>query len=420
MTSRNTFPRILHAEDDPPVEIERQSRIIDNGGERWEIECWNRAFAFFGAWGCLRRATHRLALFVGTMTGMLRHPVPAFLLIFCLASQLPAQAPRTAITGINVVDVMRGEIHSGQTVIIANGLIEAAGPSGEVDIPAAAVRIPGDGRYLIPGLWDMHVHLRGDQKNPTTRLVEENAALLDLFLPNGIVGIREMGGDLADEVVLWREEIRSGKRTGPRILTAGRKIDQEPPFWAGSLGLKTPAEAREAVRQVKQSGADFVKAYFHNVSPEVLGAVIDEAHKLNLRLTGHKPNNMSIQEFLESGMDGMEHAEYLPAADRDEYERFARELDRRRNTPWAMDAVEFGARTLAMEDNKQSAIVYRRMTEKQFWVTPTLAVIAHALESGTRDYESDARKRFIFPGIWATWDPKLGFRTPPEGRARLE
>jgi imidazolonepropionase-like amidohydrolase len=351
------------------------------------------------------------------MSGMPRHPVPAFSLIFCLASQLPAQGPRTAITGISVVDVVRGEIHSGQTVIIANGLIEATGPSGGVDIPAATVRIPGDGRYLMPGLWAMHVHLRSDRKAPAIRLVEENAALLDLFLPNGIVGIREMGGDLADEVVQWREEIRSGRRTGPRILTAGRKIDNEPPFWSGSLGVKTTDEAREAVRQVKQSGADFVKAYFNDGSPEVLRAVVDEAHKLNLRLTGHKPFNMSVQEFVESGMDGMEHAMYLPAADRDEFERFIRERDRRRNTPFAMDGAEYGARLLAMEDNKQSELVYRRMAEKQFWVTPTLAVIAHALESGTRDYESDARKRFIFPGIWATWDPKLGFRTPPEGRA---
>src|SRR6266404_2216502 len=341
------------------------------------------------------------------MTGMPCHPVPVFSLIFCLAFQLPAQAPPVAITGINVVDVVRGEIHSGQTVIIANGRIEAAGgPSDGVDIPAAAVRIPGDGRYLMPGLWDMHVHLRSDRKAPAIRLVEENAALLDLFLPNGVVGIREMGGDLADEVVHWREEIRSGKRTGPRILTAGRKIDNEPPFWAGSLGVKTTDEAREAVRQVKQSGADFVKVYFSNIPPEVLGAVINEAHKLNLRLTGHKPVNMSIQEFVESGMDGMEHAQYLPAADRDEYDRFTRERDRRRNTPLAVDGVEFGARLLAMEDNKQSEIVYRRMAEKQFWVTPTLAMFTHMSENGSRDYEGDARKRFIFPGIWDTWDPK--------------
>ncbi|MBI2679902.1 MAG: hypothetical protein HYX25_02705 [Candidatus Solibacter usitatus] len=255
---------------------------------------------------------------------MLRY-LCASCLIFFLACQLPAQAPPAAITGINVVDVVRGEIRAGQTVVIANGIIEAVGPSDSLNIPAGAVRIPGDGRYLMPGLWDMHAHLRSDQKNPTIRLIDENAALLDLFLPNGIVGIREMGGDIGDEIMHWREEIRAGKRTGPRILTAGRKIDQEPPAWAGSLGRKTPADAREAVRQVKQSGADFVKIYFGRTTPEVLGAVIAEAHKLNLKVTGHKPVNMSIQEFVESGVDGMEHAQYLPASERGEYDRFARE-----------------------------------------------------------------------------------------------
>src|SRR5260370_5413411 len=103
------------------------------------------------------------------MSGMPRHPVPAFSLIFWLASQLPAQAPTTAITGTNVVDVVRGEIHSGQTIIIANGRIEAAGPSGGVDIPAAAARIPGDGRYLMPRVCDMHMHLRSEQKAPSIR-----------------------------------------------------------------------------------------------------------------------------------------------------------------------------------------------------------------------------------------------------------
>jgi hypothetical protein len=351
------------------------------------------------------------------MCGMLRHLVCAYCLIFFLACQLPAQAPPAAITGINVVDVLRGEIHAGQTVVIANGLIEAVGPSDSVNIPAGSVRIPGDGRYLMPGLWDMHVHLRSDQKNTVIRLMDENAALLDLFLPNGIVGIREMGGDIGDEIMHWREEIRAGKRTGPRIITAGRKIDQEPPTWAGSLGLKTAAEARESVRQVKQSGADFVKIYFTRVQPEVLHAVIEEAHKLGLKVTGHKPINISIQEFVESGIDGMEHSQYLPAANRDEFDRFASERDRRLDTAWSMDGVEGAARLLAMEDKKESETVYRRMAEKQFWVDPTLAVYALGLEIGIRDFETDARKRFILPGIWATWDPKLGFRNQVQGRA---
>ena len=245
---------------------------------------------------------------------MLRPGLLTLLLAF------PALSQTTAITNVNVVDVVRGDVRAGQTVLVSNGKIEAIGAAASVAIPSGAKRIAGDGRFLIPGLWDMHVHLRSDQARPNIRMPEDNAPMLDLFLPNGIVGIREMGGDLSDEVLSWREEIRKGILTGPKILTAGRKLDNEPPAWAGSLGVKNAQEAREGVRQMKQVGADFIKVYFRRTPPEVLRAVVDEAHKNNLKVTGHKPSNMSIQEFFETGIDGMEHSQYLAATDRDEYD----------------------------------------------------------------------------------------------------
>jgi imidazolonepropionase-like amidohydrolase len=159
----------------------------------------------------------------------LRQSISCLPVLLSLASTLLSQTAATAIIDINVVDVVRGEIHYGQTVVIAGGHIQAIAPSGNAQIPGNALRVPGEGRYLMPGLWDMHVHLRSDRKNPGIRLVEENDAVLDLFLPNGITGIREMGGDLSDKVLQWRDEIAAGKRTGPRILTAGRKIDSSPP-----------------------------------------------------------------------------------------------------------------------------------------------------------------------------------------------
>src|SRR5277367_1509364 len=129
---------------------------------------------------------------------MLRESMGCLPLILCLASSLSSQSSTTAIVDINVVDVTRGEIHYVQTVLITGGRIQAIAPSGNTQIPAGALRVPGEGRYLMPGLWDMHVHLRSDRKNPTIRMADENAAVLDLFLPNGITGIREMGGDLSD------------------------------------------------------------------------------------------------------------------------------------------------------------------------------------------------------------------------------
>jgi hypothetical protein len=103
-----------------------------------------------------------------------------------------------------------------------------------------------------------------------------------------------MGGDLADPVIQWRNQIRAGKREGPRIISAGRKIDNNPPTWPGSIGVAKPDEARQAVRQIKDSGADFVKVYFRDIAPETFRATVEEAHRQHLKVTGHKPTNISI------------------------------------------------------------------------------------------------------------------------------
>jgi len=348
------------------------------------------------------------------------HSVHPLALALCLAPRAFAQTPAPlAVVDVNVVDVVNGETRTHQTVLILNGRIAAAGSTDAVGIPALAIRIPGEGRFLIPGLWDMHIHLRSNQVAPDFPLVDENAALLDLFLPNGVVGVREMGGDLADSVFRWRDEIRSGKRTGPRILTAGRKIDNEPPSWNGSLSVKSPDAAREAVRQLKQSGADFIKVYFSNIPPEVLRAVVEEAHKNGLKVVGHLANNIPIQTALDIGQDGIEHAQYLIAAKPGDSEQLGREAAARRDTPLALVPGERSARLLYLEDAKEEERVYQTMAQKQIWVTPTLTVsIRTGQELGERDFESDDRKRFVLPAIWESWDQKLGRRKPVASAAR--
>src|SRR5579862_2702977 len=347
----------------------------------------------------------------------MRRALPLALLLMGPASA--QTGPPLAIVDTNVVDVVRGAVDSHRSVLVAGGRITDVRPADSVKIPPNATRIPGQGMYLIPGLWDMHIHLRSSRAKPQVALVEENAALLDLFLPNGVVGVREMGGDLADYVLRWREEIRSGKRVGPRIITAVRKIDQEPPNWPGSLGVKTPSEGREAVRQMKQAGADFVKVYFARISPEVLGAVIDESLQLGLRVTGHWPSNIPVQRAAEIGQDGIEHSNYLTVYRQPEYEQFEKEVDARRGTAWAVESSEASARRLYLEDEKSAADVYRGMAAKSLWITPTLAVGKRvSLELGTIDFSRDPRQAFVFPAVWESWDPKLGARRPvSEGRA---
>lgn len=322
-----------------------------------------------------------------------------------------------AVTHVNVVDVVRGEVHADQTVVIANGKIASITAAADAQTPRDAVVVAAGGDYLMPGLWDMHVHLRSDQTTPDTRMAAENEAMLDLFLPNGIVGIREMGGDLAEQVMRWRDQIRAGQREGPWILTAGRKLDNDPPAWAGSIGVKTVEEARQAVRQNKFAGADFIKVYFRTVSPEVFSAVMDEAHKQHLKVTGHKPNNISIQELLETGMDGMQHQEYLAAPQRELFDALVRERARRLGTPLAMEATETASRLLDLQDLKEGERLYQVMAQKQFWVTPTVAIYTHTLEHGIRDYDGDEHRKYFAPAIWRTWDPKTGVRKAPDPKA---
>ena len=151
-----------------------------------------------------------------------------------------------------MIDVVAGTVLADQTVVLANGRITTVGLSSSVEAPHEAVIIAAAGEYLIPGLWDMHVHLRSDAAQPGTRLAAENEAMLDFFLPNGVVGICEMGGDLADHVIRWRDEIRA--EGGEYAPQAGapyglfRRFLQSPsdlPCTAPAWGLLTAVDMTE-------------------------------------------------------------------------------------------------------------------------------------------------------------------------------
>ena len=326
---------------------------------------------------------------------------------------MEGQPADTAIVGVNLVDVSGGKIVAGQTVLVSSGRIAAMGAAEAITIPREARAVDGKGYYLIPGLWDMHVHFRSNPVDRYKPLAEENAALLELFVLNGVVGVREMGGDLSDHVLRWREEIRAGKRIGPRILTAGRKLDGEKPAWPGSIAVTSAEEARQAVQQMKQAGADFIKVYFNDVEPAAFKAVMDEAHRAGLKVTGHLPPNLSLRTAFELGLDGMEHST-LQTPLQATHDQFAAETKARVKMDLPMDAAEINRRRIFMHDQKEAARLYPLLAARSFWVTPTLFVLARVrYEIAERDFDGDPRKRYYFPAIWASWDTKTGSRRPP-------
>ena len=152
----------------------------------------------------------------------------------------------TAFVNVNVVPMDSERILSGQTVIVQGDRIAEIGSVDTIAIPEDAQRIDGSGKYLMPGLVDMHVHQR-------------NETHLTLFVANGVTTIRNMWG--TEYHLKLREEIKEGKHIAPTLFTAGPIIDGNPPAWRSSIVVETPEQARQVVADNKTAGYDFIKAY---------------------------------------------------------------------------------------------------------------------------------------------------------------
>jgi len=175
----------------------------------------------------------------------------SLLLMVLLCGTLPAQAQKSralVIRDVTVIDCTGAKPQAGMTVVIARGRIAEVGKVAEVKTPKGAQVVEGKGKFLIPGLWDMHVHLTDAGEGAVAQLIE-----------NGVTGVRDMGGDLA-LVQRLRREIEQGKRVGPHIVAAGAMVDG-PTEAKWHMVAKNEAEARELVRSLKTQGADFVKIH---------------------------------------------------------------------------------------------------------------------------------------------------------------
>ena len=214
----------------------------------------------------------------------------------------PPEPPKLiAITNVTVVDVESAVSVPNQTVLIAEGKIVVVGNPNNTAVPKNALRISGRGKYLMPGLWDMHVHVAGISARP-----EWGKRLLPVYLAYGITGIRDMGGDLT-ALKEWRRSAAS--IPGPEMIVAGPFLDASAEGFSSPnevIAVKTAEEARAAVRKLKADGVNFIKIG-SRLSRETFFAIADETGKLKMAFLGHVPDAMSVDEASFSGMSSMEH-----------------------------------------------------------------------------------------------------------------
>lgn len=216
------------------------------------------------------------------------------------AAVSPSSAPALVLDGVTVVDVETGKTLPGRTVVVEDDRIAAVGRQRAVRIPAGARVVDATGKYLIPGLWDMHVHTAFGDWFPGARDIA-----LPLFVANGVTGVRDMGGDL-DVLLEWRRAIAAGSLVGPRMVVSGPMLDGPKPRFPASVAVATPEDGRRAVRDLARRGVDFIK--LQSLIPrEAVFAIADEAKKLGIPFAGHVPDAVRAAEMSRAGQRSFEH-----------------------------------------------------------------------------------------------------------------
>jgi len=242
---------------------------------------------------------------------------------------LHAQQKPVAIVDVTVLPMDRERLVEHQTVVVSDGRITAMGPSQSVHFPAGAQQIDGRGKFLMPGLTDMHVHFvrealpeRPQASTSNTGLRSgvpasaskdhdlENRAYSLMFLANGVTTVRNMWG--SETIDALTQEINSGRLTGPHIYSTGPITDGNPPVWESSRVVETPAQAEEAVRSDKQKGYVAIKVY-NRLSKDGYNAIVAAARRQGLPVVGHAPNSVGLEGAIAARQDSIEHLDgFLP------------------------------------------------------------------------------------------------------------
>lgn len=215
-------------------------------------------------------------------------------IILTLAISFSAQGQSVAFINVNVIPVDRERVLSNQTVMVRDGMITEIGDAKKVKVPKGAQRIDGAGKYLIPGLADMHVHLLSDEHFPDALAVDE----LKIMLANGVTSARLMIG--TPEHLVLREKSAKQEIIAPTLYVASPQLSGRSfgDIFNGYV-VTNEEQAREAVRRAKRDGYDYVKLTFF-ITRQVYDAVIDEATKQSIRVIGHVDRQVGLSRAFEA------------------------------------------------------------------------------------------------------------------------
>lgn len=296
------------------------------------------------------------------------------------------------IRSASVVDVATGRVTPGQTIAVRGADILAVVPDDEGRRFEADRSYDASGRYVMPGLWDMHVHFGGGDG-----LIAENADLFPLYVANGVVAVRDAAGDLSQQVRDWRDVPPTSD--GPRLFTSGPKIEGIDPVWKGVIETGSEADVDAALDRLQALRVDFIKITDNTLKPELFLYAVRQARARGIRTSAHIPMSLTVLEAAEAGLSSIEHLDYaMKAGSRDEAAIAADYLAGRYTYAQTM------ARYADSFDPDTARRVYRRLAELGVAVTPTLYGSTVLTWLDRDDHSADPELAYIGPGLRATYD----------------
>jgi imidazolonepropionase-like amidohydrolase len=289
------------------------------------------------------------------------------------------------IQDVTVIDTTGAPAQAHRTVIVRDGKIEKVVPTAEgMGGKLPGVHVDGSGKFLIPGLWDMHVHMVFGDWFPRGKEVT-----LPLFIANGITGVRDMGGEL-EVLQQWRKEIAAGTLIGPRMVISGPMLDGPQPRFPSSIAIKTPDDGRRAVDDLKRRGADFIK--LQSLIPrEAVFAIADEARKLGIPFVGHVPDSVRAAEASNAGQQSFEHLIGI-------FEGSSPLEDAFLKGPKAPGMF------LSSYDPARATALFALLAKNHTWQCPTLVWEREGNLIDQTDFAHDTRAKYV-PAYWkdVTW-----------------
>jgi ankyrin repeat protein len=284
-------------------------------------------------------------------------------LLFCLLplevfDQQDSGQTALVFTHVTVIDATGAPAKTDMTVVVRDDRIEALGKTGILAVPQNAQVVDATGKFLIPGLWDMHIH-------PHDRN-DADKGYLPLFIANGITGIRDQWGFPLHHK--WREEILAGKLIGPRMVIASSAVNG-PPGRGKCIIVTNEDEGRQFVRKFKEEGVDFVTMGIF-VPRDAYFGIADEANKLRIPVVGHQPYSVRLVEASDTGLQTLQGAVFVVFATSTEDELEIRKKGLIMRSAGLLQKFNFPANLHYSKE--KAAEVYARLVKNNTWVCPTL------------------------------------------------